>query len=330
MGRIFWVGAFPPDVHSLGDHSQAYAVERWLRQEFPGYEIHRFFRSDILRFFQILNTVDGKEDYVFINSSGDFGDLYMGRPHPEIPYYGRYGYWHNVRRVILRVLRHVRLVQLPVTVYYSDLENIKEDRAILNRLPNFILCARDEGSYSILQESFDCNTLLVPDFCFYGPPPFVQVARTNRALIVFRGDYEATLSDAGRDLICNSLEALTDGLSFRDKDVNYSDCDVPDDAREKILANLLELYASHSLVVTDRFHGIVFSSLTGTACVGLPSKIRHKITGVRKFVPPSIQIVNSIDEVSEAVHRAIKSETTPINLMPYFDNLKREITSLGP
>ena len=101
--KLFWIGCFPPRVHSVGDHAQTLAVEKFLRENFSDYEIVRFYRTEVKKFFQQSVRDD---DLIFIHSSGDFGDLYSG--------------WHDIRKKIISSFPNNRIIQLPVSVFYQS------------------------------------------------------------------------------------------------------------------------------------------------------------------------------------------------------------------
>lgn len=42
--KIFWVGLFPPQVPSLGDHAQIVAIQKWFADCFPNWKVIRFYR----------------------------------------------------------------------------------------------------------------------------------------------------------------------------------------------------------------------------------------------------------------------------------------------
>jgi len=111
MRKLFWVGCFPPAFRSVGDHAQTLAVQKFLAEHFSDYDVKRFYRSEVNKFFR--EDVDS-EDLIFIQSSGDFGDLY-----PD---------WHSVRKKIIASHPENRIVQLPVSVHYQSEANFEVDK----------------------------------------------------------------------------------------------------------------------------------------------------------------------------------------------------------
>ena len=114
VNKIFWVGCFPPEWHSVGDHAQTLAVQKFLDEHFSDYEVKRFYRSEVDKFFaqKISN-----EDLIFIQSSGDFGDL-RNTGHP-------------IRKTIIASYPDNRIVQLPVSVHYQNSDRFEADKIFL-------------------------------------------------------------------------------------------------------------------------------------------------------------------------------------------------------
>lgn len=105
---------------------------------------------------------------VLITGGGDFGDLYtFGTP--------------ETRERLLAELRGVRLIQLPIAVYFKQQPNIDRLRRLVTEHNNFILMVRDQLSEARAHEHLDADVRLVPDMAFgLGPlarpqPPDVDV-----------------------------------------------------------------------------------------------------------------------------------------------------------
>ena len=67
--------------------------------------------------------------------------------------------------------------------------------------------------------------------------------------------------------------------------------------RKEELENILALIATSKLVITDRYHGLIFSVITGTPCLVFKS-LDHKISeGVKWFA--HLDWVHYVDENSD-------------------------------
>lgn len=93
-----------------------------------------------------------KDVTVLFNGGGNLGDLY-----PE----------HM--KFLISITEHYpnnRIVVLPQTVYYKNVEQAEFDISRLKQHSDFYICARDQVVYSRLRKYFDNRTLLLPDMAF--------------------------------------------------------------------------------------------------------------------------------------------------------------------
>lgn len=89
---------------------------------------------------------------VLFNGGGNLGDIY-----------------HEHMDFLLSVVRHYpknRIIVLPQTVYYKNLDKAKVDFAQLQEHSDFYICARDQVVYNQLLGFFAQRTLLLPDMAF--------------------------------------------------------------------------------------------------------------------------------------------------------------------
>ena len=298
MRQLFWVGCLDNDagLRSVGDQAQILAIEHFLQDHFSDYEVKRFYRSQISDFFK-CDIHPG--DLIFIHSSGDFGDLY-----PE---------WHKIRKKIVTKFLLNLVVQLPVSVLYLSAASFEEDKIFFSDKKNFLLLCRSENDAAMLSNNFACRVEFFPDFAFYLKPELRNYQREG-VLFVLRKDWESSLQSEfslavnrvekplrvlgrilGKDLLivarsfAKKLDRriLVDFIkkNFKDatiKDVQVSVLPISDANRQKIVFDVLDFYQHFKLVITDRFHGLVFATLTNTPAIPVKGKIIEK-TAVPNF-----------------------------------------------
>lgn len=273
MKCLFWVGCFPPEVHSVGDHAQTLAVEKFLNNHFSDYNVKRFSRTETDKFFK--ESVD-KDDLIFIHSGGDFGDLYVG--------------WHDTRKDIIAKYPQNRIVQLPVSVFYRSPVNFESDKIFFSDKTNVLILCRSKEGAELLKGNFGCRVEFFPDFAFYLKPPLSNAKRKGY-LVAFRRDSEsAIMRKAPRKImrryirnVINFMLQLDfnrrvsrmypDGVIF---DPQVSNVDITDANREQVINDAFRVYQRFEYVVTDRFHACVFAYLTQTPFKTIPGKIEQK------------------------------------------------------
>lgn len=91
---------------------------------------------------------------VLLHGGGNFGDLWQG-------------FWQN-RVAILSRFRHRRIVQMPQSIYFADLdgEALHLTRQAIAAHPDFTLLVRDSESLEFARSYFDCPVYLCPDMAF--------------------------------------------------------------------------------------------------------------------------------------------------------------------
>ncbi len=118
---------------------------------------------------------------ILMQGGGNFDDIW--REHQKF------------RLSIIRRYQKNRIIILPQSVHYDDVDNLREDARIMGEHPELIICARDRRSYRILEENrFSKNILLLPDMAFCIHDAFISQYRSKmifgKSLFVKRGDKE--------------------------------------------------------------------------------------------------------------------------------------------
>lgn len=93
-----------------------------------------------------------KDCVILMQGGGNFGDLW--RRHQEL------------RLSVVQSYPDNRIIILPQTVFYNDIEILKKDAAILNSHKDLHICVRDTKSHELLQQHLTCRIYLTPDMAF--------------------------------------------------------------------------------------------------------------------------------------------------------------------
>ena len=318
MKKIHWVGLWSPTVHSIGDHAQMLAIEKWFTKVYPDYDVVKYHRSTPMILYPMKRFMKPK-DLIFIHSSGDFGDFY--------------GTWHKTRKQIIASFPNNLIIQLPVTVHYINKGNLFEDTEFFKDRKNLLIMCRDPASYQIVKDNFDCHSMLVSDFVYSLKPKLTNHNRKG-AMVVLREDQETNFnSDFLMRFRANKFPRYIRGVArainypyrkfkrfgfirkikdeYRSKygtvvfeDVQVSNEDITDEKRERIVSEVLEYYQRFELVVTDRLHGMIFSELTNTSCLTIRGRIPHKIWNTEKI---------DYHKLRERIEKSFKEEEPKIN-----------------
>lgn len=121
---------------------------------------------------------------ILLQGGGNFGNLW--RAHQDF------------RLEIIQRYPNHKIIILPQTIYYSNIDMLKADADIMASHPNLYICARDYRSMKLLETYFPKNNrLLVPDMAFFIPSDSLNKYRLKerpKTLILKRSDKE--LSDS--------------------------------------------------------------------------------------------------------------------------------------
>lgn len=97
---------------------------------------------------------------ILITGGGYFGDIWRKA-------------WCNVMQGIENNKEN-RIIVLPASIYYEDEAVREQDARYLSDFSNLVICARDSMSFSLAQQYFRNEVLLVPDMAFCIPPSYLQ------------------------------------------------------------------------------------------------------------------------------------------------------------
>jgi pyruvyl transferase EpsI len=280
----------PPWIQNVGDQAQVVAILSWLQRSFPRVNILECNQSESCYFLPALKCLIRTRDLIFLHSGGNLGDRYMGI---ELP-----------RRLIIEAFPDNKIVSLPQTICFSNTEDGRIERSMSSRIydshPNLAILCRDRVSARTAAKIFNNATIhCVPDFVL-SLPVFgsCNSAETPKVLICRRLDRESIYSEV-------EWNALVARLPLPSR---YFDTRLPEPIephqRKYRLAETLNLFSRHQLVVTDRFHGIVFAILCRVPCVALPT-IDHKVTASR-FWFRGVLYAAKLDEVPSLAAQALQ------------------------
>ncbi len=309
---IFLIGT--PNYGNLGDQIIAVAELEWLKDFYSDYvdkDCTQYFLSFNKSLHHLLLQIK-KDDLIFLQGGGNLNNLYVEGEH--------------IRRKILKKcpLNKVVLFQQSINIDKAvDGFSIKEEtEKIYNAHKHFTVIAREETSYRNALKSFDKLTVMkYPDMATY---LFTKMAPSHNlqregVITCIRTDAEKFYSD---EEISSVIDKIKNDYSLTKSDTHINK-KIPATERKAEVQKMIDLIAKHKVMVTDRFHGVVFSILANTPCVVLRSA-DHKITdGVRWFDDvDGIFFAKNIEDVPELIKKAEKS--APIS-QPDFSHYFKEM-----
>lgn len=128
----------------------------------------RTYRQDVDRF--------APEGTVLLHGGGNFGDVWPRH--------------HALRLDAIARYRHRKVVQLPQSIQFGDASGIEATARAIGAHPDFTLLVRDEPSRELAERHFDCAVELCPDaaYCLRRLP--TSTPGTVPVLSLLRADHE--------------------------------------------------------------------------------------------------------------------------------------------
>ncbi len=312
---VFLFGS--PGHKNMGDQAQTYCIQKWLRENYPEYGIRIFtLKQSTEKVFVVLRKFIRKNDILICHSGYHITDLYNER----LPY-----------MELAKRFKDHRIIVFPQTVFFNDSEKLIENADVFNRHGNLLLMCRDKVSFDTATHYFtNCRLMLMPDIVTSLIGTFHFKYHREGVLFCMRNDKEAYYKPSEINILRKRFsECKTDITDTTlNLDVNYII-----ENREKILKEIFDEYAHYQVVITDRYHGTIFSLIAGTPVVVIGST-DHKLSSGVKWFPNDfadyVCFANNLEEAYAKASSILKDNKARKTLPPYFkekyyDNLKREI-----
>lgn len=302
---------FSTPTHSnLGDQAQLYCWHLYFKEQYPSYRV--FDVPFKMRDEALLSLVKSKvteNDLLFIHSGYLIYD-----PHPELPFICE----------IVDMFHENEITILPQTINLKTKQVSDRVTQCFNSHPRLRLICRDNVSYKLAESLFhNCQLSLMPDVVtsLIGRD-FCNIQDGERAGVLFclRNDGEKFYSSAELNALEKSFENLkTDTL---DTTINVSKRSWITHRREYI-AEEIERFSQYKVIVTDRYHGTIFSLVANTPVVVISSADHKLSSGVewfpKEYFSDSIFYAKDLSEVTNLVNKIIDSPVA-IQNPAYFKN----------
>lgn len=312
--KIIYALTPPERLSNIGDHAQVVAIYKWLNHNYPSTPIIEVDKDKCISMINILKRLVTPKDLIFIHSGGNLGDR---------------GIWSETgRRNLIANFPKNKIVSLPQTIFFSNTKEGRKEREISKHIynlhTNLTIIARDLESGRLAKEIFpNCRTFSIPDFVLYlKSKEILKIRNTNPqgTLLCLRNDNESILTDKDRILIQNQIKQP---VEFFDTTI---DKPIYRFEREEILKKTIEYFDQFELIITDRFHGLIFAVLIQKPTIVLPT-IDHKLTSAINWFREINNIryvaLSNLSEINKIQDEVLQNTHNPIDWQSlYFDNLK--------
>lgn len=329
--RRIWFCGIP--VHSnMGDQAQRWCIEKWCGTWYPD---HRIVPLSTWAFYErsfrkALEKQVRAEDIFVIQS----GYCTTSRH-----------YDHPMHRYIVSHFTENRILIMPQTVRFVQEKDGRKTGRIYDAHRKLLFLARDKTSFASAKHFFPgTKVMLVPDIV----TTLIGTRRPSCAregvLLCIRNDAEKKY---GQDQIL-MLQQKFRGAGVR--------CDLADtnstlpagelqEQFEEELEKLLARFSSYRVVITDRYHGTIFSMIAQTPVIVLATrdhKVKSGTEWFRGVFDGAFRNAGSIEEAYRMAQEVLRegrfagsaeagvqtAEGRPYFLEKYYDPLKEALESL--
>lgn len=314
--QIILVGT--PEYGNLGDQIIAVSELRWLKEYYPDYDVKEFTHEKLMqdKDCRMLLSQINENDLIFLQGGGNLNDLYLN--------------CEGIRRKVISSCPENKIVLFQQSIFFTETEKggkVKSETcSVYNGHKNFTVITRENKSCEFAKEIFKpLNVLLYPDMATYLFGRLKSETNIERSGIItcLRDDDEKFYSD---EMIENMITSLGSEHLISHADTNIKRKVLPE-KRQREIQHLIDKIASHKVMITDRFHGVIFSILAGTPCIVLRS-LDHKIVeGVKWFGDvEGVYYAENIEDVPMLVEKAKSvGRIAPPDFTHYFDELYNEL-----
>ena len=282
-----------PTHSNLGDQAQLFCWLRLFKEWYPEYNViqipSRMMTDEI--FMEVRNRIK-PEDKIFIHSGYLIFD-----PHSELP----------IIRKVVDSFHDYQITILPQTININDKEVVDKTSTSFNAHPNLIIIARDNVSKRNADRLFPkCNRLLMPDVVttLIGDKSFSYPnSKRNGIMFCVRNDGEKFYSEKEIQDFRKRFDVTTD-ISDTTIDAKMWEWS---EKREQLVRIMLSRLSRYLLIITDRYHGTIFSQIVNTPVIVINSTDHKLSSGVNWFpVDKFGENVCFANTLEDAYEKAIK------------------------
>lgn len=309
LSRVFYLGI---TQHSnLGDMAQHYCIKRWIGQNYPESELVMFEATTVIdkrfHFLDKLKEIYRPQDIIVFQSGYTTTDLG--------------GYHDEMHRMVIEKMPKAHILMMPQTIYFKKEGNRYRTAKSYNTAQHMLFLARDQVSFEDAKKMFpDISVKLFPDIVTTLIGTYNFNHERKGVCLCIRNDGEKYYSDDEIDSLKESLENSLP-VTVTDTTIKESYIDIRNNLKSFIDSEI-ERYSHYKVVITDRYHGTIFSLAAGTPVIIIKTTDHKVVTGADWFKGIYDDYVFVAKDLSDARDLALQilAGNRDYSLPPYFKN----------
>ncbi len=292
---IFYIGI--PEHTNLGDLAQTYCTRQILNELYPDYRVIEMRTRVALnrRMIHFIKRSLGDEGMIVFQSGYCTRDK-----NPD----------HIMHKYVARRLSDRKLICLPQTVKISSQRECRRTKEVYTKCKKLLFICRDKISYENAKAFLpDQQIACFPDIVtsLIGRVDYKKVKRSG-VLVCIRNDAEKYYTEGEISQLRKRLLKRFETVHLTDTNCELDISEIYDEL-EKILKEKINEFSQYEVIITDRYHGTIFSLIADTPVIVIKTK-DHKVTsGVDWFSGVferySVQLADTLDsavDMAEYVH----------------------------
>jgi len=307
--RIFYFGV--PSHANLGDQAQWYCIHKWMNNYYPQVEVIEFtdkmIKDNRFGLIKLLIQKIKPSDLIIFQSGYCTSDISMTC---EI-----------MHRNIIKNFQNNKIIIFPQTVNFVTEKEKQTSSQIYNSHKMITFLARDKVSFLTAKEIFSKVKIeLYPDIVTSLIGKYSFNNKRDKILFCMRDDseqyYEKSDIQKLRDRLLPFIET-----EITDTTIKMNGIELQKNIKS-ILEQTFNKYSQYKAIITDRYHGTIFSLIAGTPVVVLNSTDHKLSSGVDWFkgvYPKHIYFAENLEKAYEFVKEIINEDKCSHKLDDYFD-----------
>ena len=319
LKRTIWFCGVPTH-NNLGDQAQAQCIRNWLAENYGNdYQVTELLAFPFYskRFKSELDRLVSGEDLFVIQSGYCTSENH---------------YNHYMHRYIVSHFENPVLIMPQTVNFYKESEGYKTGR-IYQKHKKLLFLARDKKSFEYASKYFkETKILLYPDIVtsLIGTKTFNE--KRDGVLLCVRNDGEKLYTSEDISHLKDMFAAK--GIHVEVTDTDYLDKDMSDGI-VSLINKKIEQFAMYQVIITDRYHGTIFSMIANTPVVVLATNDHKVKTGTEWFkgvYDGAFSNANSIDDAYQIAMQYMADKPDVSNSAyfkeHYYDKLYQEFLSI--
>lgn len=316
--RIFYYGI--PAHANLGDLAQGVCIRNWLKENYKDYSVIEIETNALVNtYFSLIPYLKKivSNDDLFIFQSG-YTTTDLG------------GFADEMHQSIIKAFPKNKMLMMPQTIFFKSEKRKMQCSEVYNLAENMLFLARDEISFQTAKNMFQSlDVKCFPDIVTTMIGKNIYSNERRGILFCCRDDGEKYYSNKEIFELEKKCEYNLCKVTKTDTTKNKNSYYIINHANE-IVQKEIEYYSRFEAILTDRYHGTIFSLAANTPVVIIKTTDHKVTTGAKWFdgvYDDYVYLVENLDEaytiLSKLINKPLKYQLKPYFKETYYNQLPK-------